>query len=215
MSRKPPHGRGGKPEPAQLRRAVPPPPAGLPLMPRPFATDDLHDQPASFSVKATQAECAAMAEAFGLPHVASLTAEYSVRKQGRIVTVRGRLKARLTQNCVVTLEPFESDISDEVEMTYAPESIVAEAWARLAREEASGHSSPADDPPDLIVDGRIDLGALTAEALALALDPYPKKPGVEFELPEGESAADKADDSPFAVLAGLSRKGAPKGETKA
>ncbi|MGB7126998.1 MAG: DUF177 domain-containing protein, partial [Methylovirgula sp.] len=28
--------------------------------------------------------------------------------------------------------------------------------------------------------GMIDVGALAAEFLALGLDPYPKKPGVEF-----------------------------------
>ncbi len=36
------------------------------------------------------------------------------------------------------------------------------------------------DPPDPIVNGRIDLGQLAAEFLALGLDPYPRKPGVEF-----------------------------------
>ncbi|MGB7247021.1 MAG: DUF177 domain-containing protein, partial [Methylovirgula sp.] len=39
---------------------------------------------------------------------------------------------------------------------------------------------PERDPPDAIVDGMIDVGALAAEFLALGLDPYPKKPGVEF-----------------------------------
>lgn len=209
MTRKPSTGRG-KPEPAPSRRAVPPPAAGLPLMPRPFGTDDLNDQAVPFEVTATPAECAAIAEAFGIPAVASLRASYRVRKQGRVVSVRGDLTARVTQECVVTLEPFESLLEDEIDMTYAPESIVAEAWARLAREEANGQSSPADDPPDPIIDGRIDLGALTAEALALALDPYPKKPGVEFEAPNVQTEADKAAESPFAALARL--RGRPPGE---
>ena len=48
------------------------------------------------------------------------------------------------------------------------------------------------DPPDEIGNGRIDLGALTAEFLALGLDPYPRKPGVSF----GESAPSDRSDSP-------------------
>ena len=64
-----------------------------------------------------------------------------------------------------------------------------------------------EDPPDVIVEGRIDLGLLTAEALSLSLDPYPKKAGVAFEAPD-EPAADP-EESPFAVLARLKTDGGP------
>ena len=55
--------------------------------------------------------------------------------------------------------------------------------------------STSTSRPDEIVNGQIDLGALTAEFLALGLDPYPRKPGVDF------SYQDPADekDSPFAA----------------
>ena len=56
-----------------------------------------------------------------------------------------------------------------------------------------------DDEPDPIVDGKIDLGALAAEFLALGLDPYPRKPGAEFAAP----VAEEDDDSPFAPLTEL------------
>ena len=46
------------------------------------------------------------------------------------------------------------------------------------------------------------LGALTAEFFALGLDPYPRKPGVEFAAPAEEAAP----DSPFAALAGRRAK---------
>ena len=45
--------------------------------------------------------------------------------------------------------------------------------ARAARRK---RSSAAIDPPDEIVNGRIDLGRVTAEFLALGLDPFPRKP---------------------------------------
>ena len=57
------------------------------------------------------------------------------------------------------------------------------------------------DPPEPIVNGRIDLGAVTAEFLALGLDPYPRKPGVAYEpAPERDPA-----DSPFAALAKMKK----------
>ena len=41
------------------------------------------------------------------------------------------------------------------------------------------------EPPDEIVNGQIDLGAITAEFLVLGLDPYPRKPGVDFSPGRG------------------------------
>ena len=57
------------------------------------------------------------------------------------------------------------------------------------------------DPPEPIENGRIDLGAVTAEFLALGLDPYPRKPGVAFESGPGRDPA----DSPFAALAKMKK----------
>ena len=59
------------------------------------------------------------------------------------------------------------------------------------------------------MDGRIDLGALTAESLALALDPYPKKPGVEFEPPAVDGTSE--GESPFAVLSRLRERDGGRG----
>jgi hypothetical protein len=45
--------------------------------------------------------------------------------------------------------------------------------------------------------GAIDLGEATSEQLALALDPFPRKPGAAFSNDEAE-----APGGPFAALAG-------------
>ena len=212
MAKQPPRGRKPRDDEREISRGreVPPPPSGLPVMPRPFNVEDIRDDGRTFvDVEATEAERAALATAYDLLSIASLKARYNVVKRGRLVTVTGNLHARLTQVCVVTLDPFESDLDEPVEMQYAPEALVAEAWERIAKAEASGSSAPVEDPPDVIVDGKIDLGSLTAEALALSLDPYPKKPGVEFEpLPEPEASP---DESPFAKLARLKKDIGPGG----
>jgi uncharacterized metal-binding protein YceD (DUF177 family) len=210
MTKKSTTGRGGKAEPATAasRRAVPPPPAGLPLMPRLLEMDEIREGGITVPVTATEAERLEIAKAMGIPAVASLSAEYRLTKHGRRVYVAGDLKARVTQVCVVTLEPFETDISEKIDMRYAPPSDVAEAWAQLAREEANGNSTPTDDPPDVLVEGKVDLGALTTEVLSLALDPYPKKPGVAFEAPEADPE-EAAADSPFSALARLRGQGGP------
>jgi uncharacterized metal-binding protein YceD (DUF177 family) len=56
-----------------------------------------------------------------------------------------------------------------------------------------------DDAPEEIDSLHYDLAAALIEEFILALDPYPRAPGVEFQAPEGEGAT----ESPFAVLKGL------------
>ena len=103
----------------------------------------------------------------------------------------------MRQTCGVTLEPFESDLDGEIRIRALPEGSAA-----LGGPDETGSEIDldpgSDDPPDALEDDRIDLAAYVVEDLSLAIDPFPRKPGVEFAAPEqpGES-------SPFAVLAKL------------
>ena len=53
-----------------------------------------------------------------------------------------------------------------------------------------------------LLTGRVDLGALTAEFLSLGLDPYPEKPGVEFEDTRGPAGAGGEPPRPAGRLEG-------------
>ena len=187
-------------------RAALPPPAGLDVMPRPILVDDIREDGKSVvEVEASEAERAALAQAYDLVAIAALKARLTLAKRGPVISITGVLKSHLTQICVVTMEPFESLVEDQIEMEFAPPAYVTEAWERLAQLEASGSNEDLPEPPDQIIDGKIDLGAVTSEALALALDPYPKKPGAAFEGPA--DAAPTPEESPFAVLARLKGQG--------
>ncbi len=69
--------------------------------------------------------------------------------------------------------------------------------------QATGDSiKKGKEPPEPLLDGILDLGALATEFLILGLDPYPRKVGVEFVAPEaGEAAA-----HPFAALEALKNR---------
>ncbi|MGH6971182.1 MAG: DUF177 domain-containing protein, partial [Caulobacteraceae bacterium] len=54
------------------------------------------------------------------------------------------------------------------------------------------------DPPDVLGSDQIDLGGYVIEHRSLAIDQFPRKPGVAFEAPAEAPAA-----SPFAALAKL------------
>ena len=161
----------------------------LPLS-RPVAVDRLPPEGTTVTVEATAPECAALAADFKLPAVHALIGDFRLTGTPHRVHVAGRVRGRVTQICVVTLDPFDADVEEEVDLDFTE----AEA-ARAAREQLDL------DPPDAIVDGRIDLGALTAEFLALGLDPYPRKPGVVFA-----QYAETPADSPFAALERLKRE---------
>lgn len=152
-------------------------------------------------VEASAAERQAMADVAGVRDILSAHAAFDVvPKSGGQFHVTGHVRARIGQTCVVTLEPIESEIDEDIDLIFAPEAEVR----RLADliEEGQDDKEPPEvaDPPEAIVNGIIDLGRIATDALFLAIDPYPRKPGVVFEA---EVTAPDPEDNPFAVLKAL------------
>ena len=79
---------------------------------------------------------------------------------------------------MVTLEPIENEIDEEVDLIFAPAEEIAQRRSLSMSDE--GESAVAE-PPEPIENGMIDLGRLAADALYLAIDPYPRKQGAVFE----------------------------------
>jgi len=149
---------------------------------------------------ANEAECAALADANGLVAVQTFEAGFHVQKQGpERYEVSGVLHALVTQTCGVSLEPFETLVSAVVDVDFAPSSqpLGEPATRKMTAGGAAVFAGP-QDPPDPIINGQIDLGALAAEFLALNLDLYPRKPGVTFE--DTNVGGEAGTDSPFAGL---------------
>lgn len=114
------------------------------------------------------------------------------------VKVEGRVTARVTQACVVTLEPVEQVIDEEVTVRFRPEgSLPAAVLVQDEDGPAIDASADGDDPME---DDRIDLAAIAAEFLTLGVDPYPRTPGAVFDGTDGSP-----EDHPFAALSRLKR----------
>jgi uncharacterized metal-binding protein YceD (DUF177 family) len=128
--------------------------------------------------------------------VSRLEAEFEVTRYGRNgLRVSGTISATVRQTCVVTLEPLENEIREPVDLTFVP----GNAASTPAREENLG----AHEPPERLIDGGVDLGAIAAEFFILGIDPYPRREGAVFTAPASEDAA----DHPFAALAQLKKRG--------
>ncbi|MGH6832500.1 MAG: YceD family protein, partial [Methyloceanibacter sp.] len=115
----------------------------------------------------------------------------------------GRLRANVTQTCVVSLDPVEASLDVPVEVEFWPAALIEEL-ERSAEEEGN---LGLLDWPEAVVDGRIDLGPVIYETLATALEPYPKREGVSFDWSQDPSEeAPSAKSGPFAALAALKRR---------
>jgi uncharacterized metal-binding protein YceD (DUF177 family) len=147
-------------------------------------------------IEADQSAREAMAELAGLREILSANASLDVTpKGGGRFHVAGHVRARIGQTCVVTLDPIENDIDEEVDLIFAPPEQIPNL-ADLVDEAAV----EIPDPPEPIVDGIIDLGRLATDALFLGIDPYPRRKDAVFEPPV--EAADP-EDHPFAALKAL------------
>jgi uncharacterized metal-binding protein YceD (DUF177 family) len=154
-------------------------------------------------IEADQATREAMAEAAGVRELLSARASFDLTPQsGGRVHVSGRVQAKVGQTCVVTLDPIENDIDEEVDLIFAPPEQIPELAEALEHEGEV--EIEMEDEPEPIENGMIDLGRLATDVLYLAIDPYPRKPGAVFE-PE-VTAADP-EDHPFAALKGLQLDG--------
>lgn len=161
-------------------------------------------------IEAGQAERDMMAEVAGLREIMSASASLDMTPQsGGRVHVAGRVRARIGQTCVVSLDPIENDIDEAVDLIFAPPEQIPEL-ADLV-DEAAESDAEIPDPPEPIENGVIDLGRVATDALFLGVDPYPRKADAVFEPPV--VAADP-EDHPFAALKALQPGAKPRGPKK-
>jgi uncharacterized metal-binding protein YceD (DUF177 family) len=164
----------------------------LPLR-RLISVADIPERGLDLHFEATLEECAAVAHWIDAPKLSSLTADYRLLRRGSQVRLTGSLRAELTRTCIASLEPFDAVFEEPVSMRFSEH-----ASADGSAEASVSHDAEEEDLPDPIVNGKIDVGAVTAEFLSLGLDPYPRKSDSDFRYEE-----DTGKENPFAALAKL------------
>jgi hypothetical protein len=140
---------------------------------------------------------AAVAQAIGLQALPRLEATLDVSRHGDDgLRVVGRVSATVGQVCIVTLEPIENELEEQVDVVFVP------ATGEAAGDDSKTTHDVDEDAPEPLVGGVVDLGVIATEFLMLGIDPYPRKAGAEFAAPV------IGDDSghPFAALAALKNK---------
>ncbi|MBK0398392.1 DUF177 domain-containing protein [Limibaculum sp. M0105] len=150
------------------------------------------------------AELDRLAQFMGIKSLSDVALEGGIAAYGRKGwRLDARLKARVGQVCVVTLEPIETDVDSPVRRAFQPG---AERPGVIAINIGESGDEGEEEPPEPLGED-IDLGAILVEELALAIDPYPRAPGAELgtmsRTPPGAAPLDPEAEKPFAKLASL------------
>jgi uncharacterized metal-binding protein YceD (DUF177 family) len=156
----------------------------IPEFHRPLSLDRIGPHGLDMTIEANTAECSALAVRMNLPAVLAMSCEFHLIREGRdIVLARGVLNARVTQVCVISLEEFDASVQEIFQVRFVPSG------------EESDDIDPESDDEIPFEGNQIDLGEAASEQLGLALDPYPRMPGVEMPGVE-----DEPEPHPFAAL---------------
>ena len=122
--------------------------------------------------EATEEERAALARRFDIPAIKSLTGTLTLTKKGRDIAATGSFAATIVQDCAVSGEPFETELAEDMALTFVPPRHFA------AVEEPVEVGS--DELDEIEYEGQqIDLGEAIAQSLALAIDPYAEGPNAD------------------------------------
>ncbi|MCY0094581.1 YceD family protein [Hoeflea ulvae] len=157
-------------------------------------------------ISADAADLKRLERQWGVSQVLNFEAEVVLSRWKRDgVRLTGHISSSVVQPCVVTLEPVTQQIEEDFESIFLPEN------SRLASRMLDNNGEMFLDPegpdlPETFTGDTIDFGAVVAEFAALAIDSYPRKPGLEFgDRIESDPSQDKKP-SPFSVLQSLKRE---------
>lgn len=155
------------------------------------------------NIAARPEECEKLADQLGLNKLSALSFNCVLMpwKKGG-VEISGSVSATFDETCVVTLENFTTEIKHDVKRYFERAGRAAPEIPVLDLEGID------DDIPDSFEGGKIDIGEIAVESLALCLSPHPRKPGAVFTdhmESDPNSVNDPARKNPFDVLQKLKK----------
>lgn len=152
------------------------------------------------AISADEQERAAIAARFGLLALNRLDASLRFAFDGDTVNVSGSVEGDVVQTCVATNEPLPARVVTPVDVRYVP-------LEKLEAAEAEAEIELGENDLDIIgyTHGRVDVGAMIADTLYLALDPFPRRRDADKWLKE-RGIKSEAEAGAFGALAGLRDK---------
>ena len=166
----------------------------------PIVVDELTRTEKKYHFKASSKDLEYRTEVLQVPSVKSFEAEISLKNNPKehILNVSGKVRAELELESVISLEHFIKVYEPEFSLVYDTAMTYKEQKALLEDDNAT-------DFPDIVENGKIDLGQIAIEQVALVMEDYPRQEGEVFEfISEFDEETTKAQN-PFSVLAKLKK----------
>lgn len=149
-------------------------------------------QPTAFALAPDAEARAAIAQELGLLALPALRFQGEIRPAPSDAwEVSGRMQAKISQPCVVTLAPVKSSLDEEVRRVFSPHA-----------DTPSAEETEMGDEDLEPLGAFIDVEAIMIEALTLALPLYPRAEGAKLEA-GAPSEPEEEGRKPFAGLADL------------
>jgi len=157
------------------------------------------------SISANPEERSSVATFLGLRAVDQLDGQFALNPRGReVLLLSGTIFARVVHNCSISLEAVAADHKINVKLIYNNTAAVK------LKERDINFAVEDPEPPELILDGKLDLADIMLEHLILNLNPYPRAPGIVFDgFLEGsreDQEGYNSENKPFAALSRLTAK---------
>ncbi|WP_455475465.1 YceD family protein [Bartonella sp. B17] len=166
----------------------------------PISVRSLPSKGIKVHICANQQECEHLAKNHDLVEVKFCEGKFHIfPSKQRGVHVKGLLQAHITQLCVITLEPLENILRENIDVVFVPSD--SNLIKPKIPEDTGELFLDVDgvDAPEVFYGDKIDIGAVMEEFFELSIDHYPRKKGISMSviknLDEGEQKI-----SPFSIL---------------
>ena len=162
--------------------------------------------------EAEAAEIAVKLDLSAHPADMQLAVDFDLAAAGKELVVKLHLTGRVTQTCVVTLDPIETRIEETFLRRFRDQAFVDQTEVDIAALDVDIATLNEDlEPWPRSMDERPSLLDFAIEQLGLVLEPFPRKDGAEVDSHLLTDPTDRLEKmSPFAALASL--KTAPEGD---
>lgn len=161
---------------------------------------ELRGAPKRFELAASPEQCGRIAKRLGVRGVQRLEGEVSLSVSKIEITAKGVVRATLARQCVASLEEMTETVDETFEAVFLREA----PKAHEAQDDAADLDGEADggdwDAPEIHESDIFDLGELLTQQLALAMAPFPRKPGAT------SLAEQYGEDKPVSPFADLARR---------
>ena len=163
----------------------------------PLQIDELNQGEQSYMLRADKAQLETLKEILQVPAVNYFEADIKLKFQKKrgILDVSGQVRAGLGLISVISLEPVDRAYKTDFALTFDTNATYEQI--RELDEDIEA------DIPDIVIGGRIDLGDIAIEQLALVMEDHPRQDGEEFSPLIEDDAPLR--ENPFAILSKLKK----------